>query len=73
MQALGLSPCMDYKFAALLGAAYRGGSLVMHGDVLLSIAGNRVTEVRLLCFRHVCVFPAAARFGKTRGVRVHQP
>ena len=52
---------MDYSFTTLLGAPYRGGSLVMHDDVLLSAAGNRVTEVRPLLSAHV-----SARIGDAR-------
>ena len=36
---------MNYRFSNLLGAPYRGGTLLLHGDVLLSPVGNRVTEV----------------------------
>ena len=37
---------MDYRFAALLGAPYRGGNLLIHGNELLTPVGNRVTQVR---------------------------
>ena len=37
---------MNFTFASLLGAPYRGGSLCMHGDTLLSPVGNRVAQVR---------------------------
>lgn len=36
---------MNYRFANLLGAPYRGGSLVLHGTQLLTPVGNRVAEV----------------------------
>ena len=36
-----------YQFSNLLGAPYRGGSLVMTGNRLLTPVGNRVTEVDL--------------------------
>lgn len=36
---------MDYKFANLLGAPYRGGNLILHGTDLLSAAGNRISSV----------------------------
>ena len=35
----------DFAFRALLGAPYRGGSLVLHDNLLLSPVGNRVTQV----------------------------
>jgi periodic tryptophan protein 2 len=38
---------MNYTFANLLGAPYRGGSLLLRGDTLLCPAGNRVREVAL--------------------------
>ena len=37
---------MDYRFSNLLGAPYRGGSLLLHEDALYSPVGNRVTRVR---------------------------
>lgn len=36
---------MDYKFSNLLGAPYRGGTLLIHGSELLSPVGNRVSQV----------------------------
>ena len=36
---------MNFRFHNLLAAPYRGGSLVMHGDTLLSPVGNRVAQV----------------------------
>ena len=36
---------MDYKFANLLGAPYRGGNLILRGTELLSAVGNRVSVV----------------------------
>lgn len=36
---------MNYKFANLLGAPYRGGNLVIQGSELLSAVGNRVSVV----------------------------
>lgn len=38
---------MDYEFKNLLGAPYRGGTLLLHGTKLISPAGNRLTEVEL--------------------------
>jgi periodic tryptophan protein 2 len=38
---------MNYKFANLLGAPYRGGNVILHGSELLSPVGNRVSQVRL--------------------------
>ncbi|KAK9915110.1 hypothetical protein WJX75_004822 [Coccomyxa subellipsoidea] len=38
---------MDYKFANLLGAPYRGGNLILHGTDLLSAVGNRISSVDL--------------------------
>lgn len=40
---------MDYKFRNLLGAPYKGGSVAMTGDTLLSPVGNRVSQVRMAC------------------------
>jgi periodic tryptophan protein 2 len=37
---------MNFRFHNLLGAPYRGGTLALHGDVLLSPVGNRVAQVR---------------------------
>ena len=37
---------MNYAFANLLGAPYRGGNLLLHGTELLSTVGNRVSQVR---------------------------
>ena len=36
---------LNYKFANLLGAPYRGGNLLLHGTELLSAVGNRVSQV----------------------------
>ena len=36
---------MDYTFANLLGAPYRGGNLLLHGPELLSPVGNKVSQV----------------------------
>jgi hypothetical protein len=36
---------MNYQFANLLGAPYRGGSLLLHNNELLSPVGNRVSQV----------------------------
>jgi periodic tryptophan protein 2 len=36
---------MNYQFANLLGAPYRGGNLLLHGPELLSPVGNRVSQV----------------------------
>ncbi|KAL6776538.1 UTP1 [Auxenochlorella protothecoides x Auxenochlorella symbiontica] len=38
---------MDYKFSNLLGAPYRGGTLLIHGSELLSPVGNRVSQIDL--------------------------
>ncbi|KAK9845761.1 hypothetical protein WJX81_001752 [Elliptochloris bilobata] len=38
---------LNYKFANLLGAPYRGGNLLLHGTELLSAVGNRVSQVDL--------------------------
>lgn len=38
---------MNYKFASLLGAPYRGGNLLIHDNELLTPVGNRVTQVNL--------------------------
>ena len=40
---------MDYTFQNLLGAPYKGGSVVMTGDTLLAPVGNRVSQVRMAC------------------------
>lgn len=37
---------MNYTFANLLGAPYRGGNLLLHGPELLSPVGNKVSQVR---------------------------
>lgn len=39
---------MDYKFSNLLGAPYRGGALLLHGNTLITPVGNRIGQV---CFR----------------------
>ncbi len=36
---------MDFKFANLLGAPYRGGNILLAGTELLSPVGNRVSQV----------------------------
>lgn len=36
---------MSFKFANLLGAPYRGGTILMHGAELFSPVGNRVSVV----------------------------
>jgi periodic tryptophan protein 2 len=38
---------MNFKFANLLGAPYRGGNILLHGSELLSPVGNRVSQVDL--------------------------
>ena len=48
---------LNYKFANLLGAPYRGGNLLLHGTELLSAVGNRVSEVR----RRKLAFATAGR------------
>ncbi len=40
---------MNYKFANLLGAPYRGGNVILHGTELLSPVGNRVSQVWMRC------------------------
>jgi hypothetical protein len=47
---------MDYKFSNLLGAPYRGGDLLLHGNTLLSPTGNRVSQVRTLPRNDVDVY-----------------
>ena len=37
---------MDFKFANLMGAPYRGGNIVLAGTELLSPVGNRVSQVQ---------------------------
>ena len=36
----------DFRFASLLGAPYRGGNLLIHGNELLTPVGNRVSQAR---------------------------
>lgn len=36
---------MNYQFSNLLGAPYRGGNLLLHGNDLLAPVGNRVSQV----------------------------
>lgn len=36
---------MDFRFANLLGAPYRGGNILLAGTELLSPVGNRVSQV----------------------------
>jgi periodic tryptophan protein 2 len=36
----------DYRFSNLLGAPYRGGTLLLHENTLLSPVGNRVSQAR---------------------------
>jgi periodic tryptophan protein 2 len=38
---------MDFKFSNLLGAPYRGGNLLLHGNTLITPMGNRVGTVNL--------------------------
>ena len=38
---------MDFKFSNLLGAPYRGGNVVLHGNTLVTAVGNRVGTVNL--------------------------
>jgi hypothetical protein len=40
---------MDYTFQNLLGAPYKGGTVTMAGDTLLSPVGNRVSQVIFVC------------------------
>ena len=51
---------MDYKFQNLLGAPYKGGTVFMHGDTLLTPVGNRVSQVR-------CVALSTAWFSSHAG------
>jgi periodic tryptophan protein 2 len=37
---------MNFAFSNLLGAPYRGGTLLIHGSELLTSVGNRVGQVR---------------------------
>ncbi|KDD74153.1 hypothetical protein H632_c1526p0, partial [Helicosporidium sp. ATCC 50920] len=39
---------MNYEFDLLMGAPYRGGTLLMHDKELLSPHGNRVTQIDLV-------------------------
>ncbi|KAK9830156.1 hypothetical protein WJX72_010038 [[Myrmecia] bisecta] len=39
---------MNYTFSNLLGAPYRGGNLLIHGNELLTPVGNRVCQVDLV-------------------------
>ena len=41
----------DFRFSNLLGAPYRGGTLLLHGNTLLSPVGNRVTQARARVLR----------------------
>jgi hypothetical protein len=45
---------MNYKFANLLGAPYRGGNILFHGNELLSPVGNRVSQVRDVRLPQTC-------------------
>ncbi len=36
---------MNYRFSNLLGAPYRGGTLLIHDNELLTPVGNRVGQV----------------------------
>ncbi len=36
---------MNFRFSNLLGAPYRGGNILIHGNELLSPEGNRVSQV----------------------------
>jgi hypothetical protein len=36
---------MNFAFSNLLGAPYRGGTLLIHGNELLTSVGNRVGQV----------------------------
>ena len=37
---------MEFRFANLMGAPYRGGNLLIVGSELLSPVGNRVSQVQ---------------------------
>lgn len=37
---------MNFRFSNLLGAPYRGGTLLIHNNELLTPVGNRVGQVR---------------------------
>lgn len=37
---------MNFQFQNVMGAPYRGGSLIIHGSELLSPIGNRVSQAR---------------------------
>jgi periodic tryptophan protein 2 len=39
---------MNFKFTSLLGAPYRGGTLLIHDNQLLAPAGNRINQVDLV-------------------------
>ena len=36
----------DYRFSNLLGAPYRGGTLLLHENTLVTPVGNRVSQAR---------------------------
>ncbi len=44
--AVNAPSSMNFRFSNLLGAAYRGGNLLIHDNELLSPVGNRVGQVR---------------------------
>ncbi len=48
---------MDFRFSNLLGAPYRGGTLLLHENTLLSPVGNRVTQARR---GGCCALPASS-------------
>lgn len=57
---------MNYKFANLLGAPYRGGNLLLHGPELLSPVGNRVSQVRASRSRNLATALRARRGARAR-------
>lgn len=54
---------MNFKFSNLLGAPYRGGNLIIHGNDLLSPVGNRISQVCLQWPTIMCVLPHGACTG----------
>lgn len=71
---------MNFKFQSLLGAPYRGGTLVMSGNDLLTPVGNRVTQVSaarssgLECTMQGCgPGRVASGASRARRCRAHMP
>jgi hypothetical protein len=67
---------MNYKFANLLGAPYRGGNILFHGNELLSPVGNRVCQVRdvrlpLTCHASNLSVKSTCKLHRTSQARLH--